>query len=739
MAVSQKNLYRTGTGQVSAETLSTVQSHLNRAIEIVWLTAAFLVPLIVLSEHDFTSFTELPKITLMRSLAGLGVMLWLMAAATSLAKSAVEENEAPASKKISLKGLVKTHPIESAAASILIVTAISTAFSIQPRVSALGAEWGRDGFDLHTTSAYIALFFLAATRIRSRGQVIRLWATISISGLLAALVGIAQHFAMAPFGISGTYQHQRVTGTVGNPLFLGSLLTVTLPMAAAFAIAGTARFGRGTEPPSSQESRASRRRDKRRPHAETSTWFSDPRIWWGVLGLIVFIHVYAALFTASRGPWIGMAAALIALIVLTFKAMGPKPALLAAISVAGGAGLAYSFVLGPVSSQIESLAIAEQQELFAEQVEAGTAADALAPRGAASVIGQRGSQNTFETRRSIWSASTEVITERPSLPESNNAPWLVRQLFGHGPDTFRFVFPTKSPAELMNTLTSSAHNDPLNRLVEIGITGLLSYGLLVIAAGLVVWRLISSATGPHAVLFGLLAVGAGAMMAGRVVEQLSGVPEVSDTTLMWMAFALLAAALSMTRRGSEPESESAELTDAPKSDSNGISVPALSPAFVFPLVAIGIALTGYFIWTHNINLLRSDLEFKKGEVVLASDVDQALAHMEKAVTLNPGVEEYGHARAEILNARAELNGSALQQRQLLEEAYEAEVKAYSFNPTSRAANFELAFASWQLAQLGDGEKAQETLETYERLSVLAPSHPLVIQRLEQLKLAVGSN
>lgn len=714
MAVSQKNLYSTGAKQVSTETLKSIEVHLNRAIEVVWLTAAFLVPLIVLSEHDFYSFTELPKITLMRSLAGTGFILWLMAVAVGIAKNTLPGATESSVRAFSLRKWGRSHPIELAAALVLLVTAISAALSIQPNVSAFGADWGRDGYDLHTTASYITLFFLAATRIKNHGQLVRLWITISVAGLFAALIGISQHFALSPFGISGTYQHQRVTGTVGNPLFLGSLLTITLPMGAALALAGA---------------------------TSTLRWMGTPRVWWGVLALVVFIHIYAALLTASRGPWLGLIAGLIVLIALSLKTLGPKNAALATVSVSAGVGFALFIVFGPASAGIESFAISEQQE-FIEELEADgiqSTVSGSAPSSASFVISQRGDQGTIETRLKIWRATQELVTDRPSLPESNNAPWFVRQVFGYGPDTFRFTFPTKASGELMGTLTSSAHNDFLNRLVEIGLAGVLAYVSLLFAAGFVIWKLMTRVQGQYTMLMALLAVGAGAAIAGRMVEQVSGVAQVSDTATIWMALAMLAAAYSLVfRMQRQPEGHSSDQAAKPVAN-NGWSVPSIPPAFAFSVIAIGIVLAGYLVWAHNINLIRSDLAFHKGEVLLSQDVDLALRHMERAAELNPGVEDYRHVRADILQARAEQNVGFINRAEWLQEAYDTEARAYSFNPASRAANFELAFASWQLAQLGDDGKAVETLHTYERLSELAPNHPLVIERLAQLKLAVGAD
>ncbi len=729
MAVSQKKLYSTGAKPISTETLDSIELQLNRAIETVWLTAAFLVPLLVLSEHDFTSFTELPKITLVRSLAGFGFILWLMTIAVGAVKNA--DTEAPASQPVrfSVKRWISARPIDAAAVLVLLVTGISTLLSIQPNVSALGAEWGRDGYDLHTTAAYITIFFLAATRIRSRGQIVRLWFALSVTGFIAALIGIAQHFAMAPFGISGTYQHQRVTGTVGNPLFLGSLLTLTMPIGVslAFAAATGKLWQAGPRSPSWLAHR----------NVALASWF--------VIALIVFVHVYAALFTASRGPWIGMSAGLFVLVLLAFMSQGLKNAALMTAAVAAGGLFAISLALGPMSSGIESFAVSEQQELFDEKAEAGVDAPSVAPASTSFVIGQRGKQGTIENRLNIWRAVREVSAERPTLPESNNAPWIVRQTFGYGPDTFRFVFPTKAPEEMMGTLTSTAHNDPLNRLVELGIAGLLAYGALLFSVLFVVWRFLSRRVGENGALFSVFAVGAGAAIAGRLVEQIPGVPEVSDTTVLWLLFAMLAATYPMTCRGShKPALDAGQSSKKNRSaaiaepdEPQGWTLPAIPPALAFSFVAIGIIVAGYLIWSHNINLLRSDMEFKKGEVALFTDVDQALLHMERAADLNPGVENYQHARAEVLNARAELTVDSSERLALLREAYQAERDAYNFNPTSRAANFELAFASWQLAQLGDADKAFETVGTYERLLELAPAHPLVTSRLEQLRLAVG--
>ena len=96
-----------------------------------------------------------------------------------------------------------------------------------------------------------------------------------------------------------------------------------------------------------------------------------------------------------------------------------------------------------------------------------------------------------------------------SDPAIIRLPAPLRWLFGYGPDTFRYVFPLRAPGRVLEWLTSAAHNDAINRLVELGAIGIAVYGTLGVAAVTALWRLTRS----QSAISRTLAIAVGAMLA----------------------------------------------------------------------------------------------------------------------------------------------------------------------------------------------------------------------------------
>ena len=101
----------------------------------------------------------------------------------------------------------------------------STVSSEQFLLSVWGEIPGRDSTAAYTFIIYILFFGLVATHIKTRSQISRMMAGIVIMGVLVSSYGVLQHYGQVFLDIGRG--PGRITATVGNAVFAGSLILIT--------------------------------------------------------------------------------------------------------------------------------------------------------------------------------------------------------------------------------------------------------------------------------------------------------------------------------------------------------------------------------------------------------------------------------------------------------------------------------------------------------------------------------
>jgi hypothetical protein len=338
---------------------------------------------------------------------------------------------------------------------------------------------------------------------------------------------------------------------------------------------------------------------------------------------------------------------------------------------------------------------------------------------------------SISARSEIWTASYRAFSSGPDVPGASNLPPPVRSMFGYGPDTFRYVFPLERPsgATVLEYLTSEAHDEYLNRLVEVGAIGLAAYLTLVAAAAATALWVIRRARARARPAAGALAAGILGALAGRAVEQLFGVPQAGDTLILWLALGLLAglSAVFLTASGPAAAAPGVKL----KASSKKFRRPAqraLVAAAVMAALAAAIGV-GWLAWSKNVNYLRANTVAAHAVAVARTDMPKAVALLEDAESLAPDVALYPSLRATAFRAISNAKPSPEADRAVLRAAYEADQRALEINPLELEANFVAAYGAWRLATAYEPERILDAIELYERLALLAPSHPLVGPRL----------
>jgi len=197
----------------------------NRLIEGGWLLIALALPLYfnVYSSRTF----EPDKVALFRSLVVVMAGAWLIG-------RLVGRPAAPAAR-------VWPRPLLFLVLALAGTWLLATATSLSPRISLWGSyEWRQGSY---TLLCYLALFGLAAARLRSLDQSDRLLIAILFASLPVSLYGIVQYAGLDPLPWQAAVENRAVS-TLGHPNFLGAYLVMVAPLAAVRLLAAKNTAGR---------------------------------------------------------------------------------------------------------------------------------------------------------------------------------------------------------------------------------------------------------------------------------------------------------------------------------------------------------------------------------------------------------------------------------------------------------------------------------------------------------------
>ncbi|MFQ5578768.1 MAG: hypothetical protein ACE5G8_17460, partial [Anaerolineae bacterium] len=190
-----------------------------KLIEAGWLAAVVAIPLFF---NIYTARTFEPdKLTLLRSIAGIMVLAWLIKVMEEGAEAA---GEGTFGRR--LKRWLK-QPMVLPSLAILVVYILSTALSISPLVSLWGSYQRLQGS--YTFISYMIVFALMAMTMSSREQVERFVTTVIIASVPVALYGIIQRNGLDPLPWAGDVT-RRVASNMGNAIFVSSYLIMIVPL-----------------------------------------------------------------------------------------------------------------------------------------------------------------------------------------------------------------------------------------------------------------------------------------------------------------------------------------------------------------------------------------------------------------------------------------------------------------------------------------------------------------------------
>lgn len=700
---------------------------LQRGLELLWLLAIFLVPLAFLriseSPLPLPSAMETAKIAIFRSLVGLMAVLWLVEWGLKghLPFSSADGYQNNLLKRwlSSFKGWLSeqfTRWIIVAVMFYLAVVLLGTLLSQSFGVSLWGRIPGTDNTATYTAVCNVLLFGVIVAHLKTRAQLWRLLTAITGVGALVAGYAVLQYFGQDFLGLLAS--GGRASSTLGNPIFTASFLLIIFPISLAFAV----------------------------------TTLTDPvrsvRFWQkaGLWSLVLALQLAGIVFTFSRGPWGGTAVALAVFLVMA--------AVFAGRGALGRVGLVLGMVPGLfVIVVLAAVAMGLYQPDFGdtlalEQIE-----------GRITTLRTEGTSGAVTERLGIWTASGQIITERPWFEFEESSLALLRPIIGYGPDLFTAVFmlgsdpvgPRQIPFE-----TTHAHNYFIHYWVELGVLGLVaSLGIFVLPAVVAGWALLRNKGNipffQKVMIIGLLSV-----LAGRFVEQMVGVAKVSDSMLFWVVLALLVCLPALTSSGVAPSSESTRVPPTRGSrrrDRGGAAVTVPFPdtgiywrsAVVVLLVGGIVALT----WVENINnLLALNQVAGLNQAFTKGDLNASVMNLNRAIELAPDVYHYrsnlGEVYSEYRSTTVPEPECALRSVDsteydicLAQKVFDSYFDAVARSRWRWQSRLDLADAQLDLFRLTqDGEAAAEAVRLYRETAAMVPQSWQLRYHLARTLIAV---
>lgn len=699
---------------------------ITRALESLWLLVVLLVPLVFLGRNygEWSSVIgsfELPKIVLLRTLVALMAALWLVEWALQgrpLSPTVFKPFRviAPglyltAGVKI-VKLWLHGEPARWVRLAVLLYlgsVVLSTVLSASFSVSMWGDVPGQDSYSAYTVATYLLLFAVMVTHLKTVSQLQRLLGAVAVMGVLVALYGVLQHYDYDFIGLMEPPSGSRVTSTMGNSLFAGSLLLMTV---SASLVAATISL-RGP--------------------------LGGRRFWWksGLWASALAVQIMGLIFTLNRGPWFGAAPALVGFLVLTAVFVDRRCLVRASLVLASAVLLAVAVVLAPSPTLGEGTPVAPTStadEVTARFTDIGRQLSGGGPAG----------------RIRIWKGSLRLMVEHPWFGFDDLTLSSLRPLIGYGPDMFRYTYLLESPpaARRLPHEAAHAHNFTLHQGVEAGILGLatslgIAVSLLVVGGYQLIKRRRQYSEVRKLLLAGLLA-----LFAGRWLEQLVGVARVSDLTLYWALLAALVAVLALdgspaTQGDSSRRAPATLLAVSGRPRSLLQSLSKWRRFWVLPAIAGLIVGLGLLTWGKSINYLRAGLTADQAAAEYrVGDLPGALSSLDRAIALAPDVSTYyelrsvaSHSYLEEIRAAKESVSNARPAAApcevcLAEESYRSAstwVLQRPFYYRSRLTKAEAALTLGSLEK--NGALIDESIQYFQQSAQMVPHSWLLLNRI----------
>ncbi len=649
----------------------------------MWLSALALIPVLFAYNNSLVTFGEAKGYAL-HFFALVTLVLLVTDAANRIVVARANGEKFESFDVLEWLRSNASNMLVAAIGAFIFVYIVSTALSQMPFYSFWGVTPAADGYNLYSFLSMMVIFFAVITYVRDVAQIWRVLYLVGTVGTITSIYGISQHFGWDPIGITDT--SDRVISTFGNPIFFGAYLVMSIPITVMLIL--------------------------------------DPRIAYSrrvvaLIAIAVGLQMSAMWFTGSRGPLVGLVAALFVAVAGAAFLLNRRQLAIVSSVIVVAVAVAVIIVLLPGGSG-SSRAVEFGGELSA----------AISADGSGAVQGGLGG------RTAIWSDVFELSISWETFQEDTGLGELLRPLFGFGPDMFRFSSSLVSDPRSTLEIADHAHNRAFHVLVELGWIGFFVFLTIV---GLLVWLIYgvvksirsdrNASENKLNVVF--LAVLAG--LAGTSVEQLVGVGRTSDLLTSWVLIGFViivfrhVSGLKMLKIGhSTAEAETGDsdsILSKQATQSRAQAVGAI-PFFVGVIALIGALTTFALVDGQNLRASRIAIEQQRGQ-----DPTEVYNRLLDARDHAPQVEHFTtlpvgllfEDSRELLELEKHLDAAELGQ-----EAFRLLLEYHERNPLAIRTRLLLAETAALLVEIGAIDFRDEMVIRYEELARQFPNETQVL-------------
>lgn len=494
----------------------------DKLLEACWLAAVVLAPY-YMNIYTHRMF-EPDKACLIRSIAWIMVVAYLIKrlerkpTSSGQSKPAVNKSNQPqtaTADTTTAPGLSRS-VLLGAKFSVLFPVlfyvfsyALSTATSATPYAS----FWG--GYDrlqgLYTFFGYFVIFFIAVTHIKTKEQIDRIISAVILTSIPLVMYGLIQRLGLDRVPWQAMDPRDRISATMGNPIFFAAYLILVVPLALTRLMASI---------------------------------YKEDLLMVVVYSILILALITDTVLAQSRGPLLGlMSGTFVYLLVFSWRERIKwlfKTLLIS--SIAGGIFLTLFNLphLVPMEKLPASGTIKPAWDKTFGQL---LKVPYLKRLG---VLAETKPGSTGRTRMILWKGALKLITETP-----------FRFMVGHGPESLATVFYRYHTKELIDlegstTHADRCHNAILDSWVNQGLIGLIAYLFLMGGTMYLGVRAIFKSAGPtdksppvdakepasirdyNLILIALLAG-----IVSHFIETVFGIAIVSTNTYFWVYCAAL--------------------------------------------------------------------------------------------------------------------------------------------------------------------------------------------------------
>lgn len=463
-------------------------------LETCWLSA------LVLSAFFMNIYTqrmfEPDKAALIRSIAILMIVTWLIKLLETR-NLVIRDQKTENLNHYSWNSIINSLMLP--AGLFIFSYLISSALSVLPNNSFWGSYDRMEG--LYTNLSYFVIFLIASTHIKTASQINRLITTIILTSVPVMIYGLIQKAGKDPVPWQSMDPSNRISSTMGNPIFLSAYLIVVVPMILARIISLIRRLIKNET-------------DNKIPGL---TWFEI-----GFYAVILLLHIIAVILTQSRGPLLGLIAGLVAFL-LGYGLVFNKRLMLSLSLITLVLFGVFVALLNLPKTPLEPLKKIPILERLSK----------INP-----------SEGSARTRMILWDNAYKMMRDNIHPPKEANpynysVPW--RFVLGYGPETIGNIFYRYHTPELVSYEGATVHGDNchdsvINIWVTQGVLGVITFLSLIIGVIFVGLKSIRRITDQN---LQLITLGIVCAVVSHFVESLLGIQIVVTLTHLWLCIGMI--------------------------------------------------------------------------------------------------------------------------------------------------------------------------------------------------------